>query len=166
MNIGKTRLLKRRLICRINDVCFGMHGHLSALLKELQYFFHFKKQEKDDLAFLYLQSVCAQLNHIISLTKIIENLGGYPEIISYKNNRVNYYKLSNKKNTLEKVALLDTLSTQILILEGYEKVKAILCEETLEENIDKEISIVKKHIVQLSEYLTNPTPKLPNLSVE
>ena len=107
MYIKKEKLSKtnKRLICKLNELCFGMHGHLSVLLKNLHYFFYFKKEKKEEEASLYLQGVFVQLKHIIALSRLMEELGGYIEVFDCKYNQVDYYKLNEKRKVFEGEAI-------------------------------------------------------------
>ena len=119
--MGKEKLskTKKELICQLNSLCFGMHGHLSILLKNLQCLFYFRKIKKEELAKVYFQGVLNQLRHIIVLTRLIEKLGGYPEPLDYKNNQTDYYCIDGKYNVAEKMFLLDSMTSQIMLKEQY-----------------------------------------------
>ena len=160
LNMGKAKLrnANKRLICRLNNLCFGMHGHLTTLLKDFHYFFYFKKHQKYKIAHLYLQSIACQLKHIIVLSRLIENLGGYTEIFDYKNNQVDYYILKDNLQVFENVAILDSITNQTLLLEEYLKVKSTILDKKIEEIIDEEIANIKNSI----EKLTDKMVKTPN----
>ena len=96
MNTKKEKLSKpnKQSIYRINDLAFGMHGHLTILLKNLQCYFNFKKHKEDAMANLYLQCVFLQLNHIKVLFELIIELGGNCKIYDYKRNQIEYSTIS------------------------------------------------------------------------
>ena len=155
MNIGKAKLERtnKKIIYKLNDLCFGMHGHLTALLKDLHYFFYFKKQGKNKTSDLYLKCLYFQLKHIIVLTRLIENLGGYNKVYEYKRNQVEHFRLNNNRKIVEKVAILDSLASQILLLDNYKKIKSIIQDEKVKSIIEKEIEEINSVIDLLKEKL-------------
>ncbi len=154
---------KKKLICRLNDLCFGMHGHLTFFLKNLHYFFYFKKRYEYEIANLYLECAFFQLRQIIVLSRLIEGLGGYPEILAYKNNQVGYYRIKNGCKVTYKVAILDSLSNQILSLKEYVKIKKETSDKKIKERIEIEIENLKTNIRNLREKVGLKTAILPNL---
>ncbi len=152
MNIGKAKLEKgnKQLICQLNDLCFGMHGHLTALLKDLHYFFYFKKQGKNMTSDLYLECLYFQLKHIIVLTRLIENLGGYYKVFEYKRNQVENFRFNTNRKIFEKVAILDSVATQILLLDNYKKIKTLNIDEKVKNIINQEIEDINNGIDMLN----------------
>ncbi|MBO7149570.1 MAG: hypothetical protein J6V71_01625 [Clostridia bacterium] len=165
MDVGKLKSSRRKkkLICRLNNLCFGMHGHLTALLKDFHYFFYLKRQGKYEIANVYLKNTFFELQQIILLSRHIENLGGFPKVLSYKNNQIDYYKIKNSCKIDCKVIVLDSISNQLLILKEYLGVKELTFDKKTEELIDSSIENIKNHIRLLSENITENTLKMPNL---
>ena len=165
MSVGKAKLSKRKkiLICQLNDLCFGMHGHLSALLKDLKYFFYFKKKENDTFSDLYLQRLFFHLKHIIVLTRLIEDLGGYAKMLEYKNNQVDYHALKGKDAVVEKVAILDGIATQTYILKNYFIIKENISDEKVSIIIDNEIQNIKNEMdLLIDKFVTKGVKTLNN----
>ncbi len=165
MDVGKLKLSRRKkkLICRLNNLCFGMHGHLTALLKDFHYFFYLKRQGEYEIANVYLKNTFFQLQQIILLTRFMEKLGGYPKVLAYKNNQFDYCKIKNSCKIDCKVIVLDSISNQLLILKEYLKIKELTFDEMTKELIDTSIKNVKNHIGLLSQSLTENTQKMLNL---
>lgn len=164
MSMEKVKLSKRKkqLIYRLNELCFGMHGHLSALLKDLTYFFYFKKCRNNNFSDLYLQSLFFHLKHLVALIKLIEELGGYPKIIEYKNNQIDYYCLKANRKVANKVALFDSIASQKLILNDYLRLKKIIEDEKIMALIDDEIENVKNDLNLFLLKLTTNGEKMLN----
>ena len=151
MEQDKNLKIKGQIIYHLNNLCFGMHGHLSALLKDLNYFFYFKKEREIDLSNFYLQQIVGQLQHIITLTRLMEELGGYHKILDYTNNRADYHKLIKRKQIIKNQAILDSISNQVLLKEEYVKVQRLINDEKIGDIIEKEIFNLKNNIESLQD---------------
>ncbi len=161
MNTKKEKLStpNKQLIYRINDLAFGMHGHLTILLKNLQCYVNFKKHKEDAMANLYLQCVFLQLNHIKVLFELIIELGGNCKIYDYKSNQIEYYKLNEKRKIFKSEAILDSIANQSLLLKKYLEVKRLTCDKKVNDIIDKIMGEMNKELEFLSEKLTNNSTK-------
>lgn len=148
MSKGNAILSKKRrqLVFILNDLCFGEHGQLSALLKDFHYFLYFKKHKDETLANVYLQRLFFYLKNIVMLTRLIEEFGGCPRIPEYNNNRVDYYKLKSTVKVVEKIAVFDSIATQMLVLENYIRAKAVIDTEKVKLILDGEIENIKSGI--------------------
>ena len=156
MDVKKLKLSRRKkkLIYRLNNLCFGMHGHLTALLKDLHYFFYFKKHSKCEDAEVYLKIVFFHLEQIIVICRLIETLGEHPEVLAYKNNHIDYHRIKRTCKIDCRVAILDSLSTQLLILKEYLDIKEIAFEQNAIKIIDDCIESIKNQMRTLSENTT------------
>ena len=146
-------IINKRLIFRLNNLCFGMHGFLSALLKDLHYFFYFKKHQNNALAKVYMQCVFSQLKNIINLSNLIEELGGYYKIYDYKNNGVDYYKPFGKQNIAKEMAILDSISSQILLIGECFSINQTTTDIPIKDMIDKTTIEMTENINLLSAHL-------------
>ncbi len=164
MDMEKARLQKnnKRLLCRLNNLSFGMHGHLSVLLKELNYFFYFKRQQKEVPARLFMQSFISQLKHIIAISRLVDELGGYSKIFDYKNNQVDYYKLPKNKKIFENMAILDGISNRILLKREYLKIKKLTHDNKVNNVIDNAVEQINIEVDILSGHLSQEEAKRVN----
>ena len=164
MEKQREKLLKKnsQVIYALNDLCFGMHGHLSALLKDFNYFLYFRKQSDDEMSNLYLQSLSFDLKKIVGICNLIWGLGGHCKVIEYRNNKVDYYKIKGNCKVGKTQAILDSISSQNILLNNYFRAKEGFENQKVNVVLEKQIDETKKQVCCLNAKMQEGGLKIVN----
>ena len=76
-----------------------------------------------------------------------------------------HFRLNNNRKIVEKVAILDSLASQILLLDNYKKIKSIIQDEKVKSIIEKEIEEINSVIDLLKEKLKKQWEKPLKITV-
>ncbi len=110
----------KKLTFLANDSCFGLHGELSVLLRNVKFYFDIKPINKK-LSDVILQVILCNIKHLIYLSSLYSNNSNLPLFLEYEKNTWQYYK-DNKTPTKSKQLCLEMALSERLLIENYQKI--------------------------------------------
>ena len=135
------KLLSKEFFMLKDNSCFGTHGQLSVLLRNIKFYFDIKPKNKE-CADVILQVILCNIKQLIDLC----NLGGknqnLPSFLGLEKNTWQYYK-SIKTPTKTKQLYLEMAVGEDLLIESYKKL-IISLEKSKSEKLQKIIEESKQ----------------------
>ncbi len=154
-NINSKKQDEKKFCLLRDDWCFGCHGQLSVLLKNVKLYFDLKPKNKE-FADAILQVILCDIKHLIYLCNLSCYKSSFPNLLWYEKNTWQYYK-DLKAPTKNKELYLDIALGEYLLIENY---KSLL---TSEENMKTEI---KKLIIESQGCLSNLSEQLKKINIK
>jgi len=145
--------INNKEFCFLRDnSCFGNHGQLSVLLRNLKFYFDIKPTNKQ-LADAIFQVILCNIKHLIELCSLYRNSFSLPIFLGYEKNTWQYYK-DIKTPTKVKQLYLEIALSEYLLIENYKKL-IVNSESSKSDNLKKLILESEESIVYFSEQIKN-----------
>ncbi|MBE7081914.1 MAG: hypothetical protein E7372_05085 [Clostridiales bacterium] len=113
--------LQKKISMLKDDSCFGSHGVLSVLLKNVKFYFDVKPKNPK-LADAILQVILCNIKHLIELCSLNNESLSMSKLLNHEKNTWQYYSdiIAPKKT---KQLYLEVALNEYLIIENYKKLR-------------------------------------------
>lgn len=135
-----------------DDSCFGCHGVLSVLLKNVKFYFDVKSKNPK-LADAILQVILCNIKHLIELCSLSNESCAISKLLNHEKNTWQYYS-DIKAPKKAKQLYLEVALSEFLIIENYKKLSKNYQNEQ-KERFERLISEGKDCLLNLHKLVQN-----------
>ncbi len=108
---------EKKFCLLIYNSCFGIHGELSVLLRNVKFYFDVKQKNKQ-FSDAILKVIICNIKHIIHLCSLYDARYSLPIFFGYEKNTWQYYKEIKTPTKIKQIYLEMALS-EYLLIENY-----------------------------------------------